>query len=40
MKTKYLLAALVLGLGLATVTLSSCSVGGHIGTSQKIVSIQ
>jgi hypothetical protein len=40
MKTKFLLATVFLCIGLVTGSLSSCSVGGHIGTSQKTVSME
>ncbi len=39
MKTKFLLATLFLCLGLASVSLSGCSIGGHIGTAQGNVSM-
>jgi hypothetical protein len=39
MKTKVLIATLFLCLGLVSVSVSGCSFGGHIGTSQGSVSI-
>jgi hypothetical protein len=35
MKTKFLVATLFLFLGLASVSLSGCSFGGHVSTSTK-----
>lgn len=40
MKTKLLLATLFLCIGLTSVSLSGCSIGGHIGTAGGSASIQ
>jgi hypothetical protein len=40
MKTKLLLATLFVCLGLGSISLSGCSVGGHIGTAQGHVAVE
>lgn len=40
MKTKFLLATLFVCVGLMSVSLSGCSIGGHIGTSHSSASIE